>query len=149
MHAGEKPFESVEDLVQDGLITLYMEANHVEEYLQSARNTRVIQRSSSIPSAVDPLDLTPMQEGPAHLAEEGVFNGEGAEGGVEGGEARLQRVGARRIAYQPCTIPQRRDCTSVPHPEGEGEGEGLAAPAAEVSQQFCLAGPVKESVYCV
>ncbi len=36
---GEKPFETVEDLVQDGLITLYMEVNNVEDYLKSARET--------------------------------------------------------------------------------------------------------------
>lgn len=36
------------DLVQDGLITLYMEANNVEEYLQSARTrTRHLTISSS------------------------------------------------------------------------------------------------------
>ena len=138
MCAGEKPFESVEDLVQDGLITLYMEANHVEEYLQSARQTRIVQRSSSIQSATEPFDLTPVQEDPTHMGEEPVFNGEVAEevgGGVEMGEVRLQRAGARRIAYQPCTIPQRRDCTNIPHPEGEGEEEGPPAPTAEVSQQ--------------
>ena len=36
---GEKPFETIEDLVQDGLITLYMEVNNVEDYLKSARET--------------------------------------------------------------------------------------------------------------
>ncbi len=40
---GEKPFETIEDLVQDGLITLYMEVNNVEDYLKSARET--MQRS--------------------------------------------------------------------------------------------------------
>lgn len=51
LYAGEKPFESVEDLVQDGLFTLYMQANNVEEYLQSARNTHVTQ--DTIPQTQD------------------------------------------------------------------------------------------------
>lgn len=46
--AGEKPFDTIEDLVQDGLITLYMEANNVEDYLQSARRrTRHLTSSTS------------------------------------------------------------------------------------------------------
>ena len=45
---GEKPFDTIVDLVQDGLITLYMEANNVEEYLQTARRrTRHLTASSS------------------------------------------------------------------------------------------------------
>ena len=48
LSAGEKPFDTIEDLVQDGLITLYMEANNVEEYLQTARRrTRRFTSSSS------------------------------------------------------------------------------------------------------
>ncbi len=129
----------MEDLVQDGLITLYMEANNVEEYLQSARQTRVVQRTSSIPGATDPLDLTPMQEGHAHIGEEAVFGGEGEVGGESVQRAEGQQ---RKAAYQPCTIPQRRDCTSIPHPaEGEGEGEGeepSAATTEEVSGQEVL-----------
>ena len=128
----------MEDLVQDGLITLYMEANNVEEYLQSARQTRVVQRSSSIPSATDPLDLTPVQEGPAHIGEEPVFNEEGEVGVEVVGDVNLHRGGAiRRAAYQPCTIPQRRDCTNVTLPadgEGEEEGEEPVASTTEVSR---------------
>lgn len=45
---GEKPFDTIKDLVHDGLITLYMEANNVEDYLQSARRrTRHLTSSSS------------------------------------------------------------------------------------------------------
>ena len=45
---GEKPLDTIEELVQDGLITLYMEANNVEDYLQSARRrTRRFTTSSS------------------------------------------------------------------------------------------------------
>lgn len=33
MHAGENHFETVEDLVTDGLITLFMEEHHVEDYI--------------------------------------------------------------------------------------------------------------------
>lgn len=48
LSVGEKPFDTIEDLVQDGLITLYMEANNVEDYLQSARTrTRRLTASSS------------------------------------------------------------------------------------------------------
>lgn len=48
MAVGEKPFDTIEDLVQDGLITLYMEANNVEDYLQSARRrTRHLTSSTS------------------------------------------------------------------------------------------------------
>ena len=57
---GEKPFDTIRDLVQDGLITLYMEANDVEDYLQTARR-RTLHLTSSIslppapPSLVRPL----------------------------------------------------------------------------------------------
>lgn len=48
MTVGEKSFDTIEDLVQDGLITLYMEANNVEDYLQSARRrTRHLTSSST------------------------------------------------------------------------------------------------------
>ena len=33
LHAGENHFETVEDLVTDGLITLFMEEHHVEDYI--------------------------------------------------------------------------------------------------------------------
>lgn len=47
-YVGEKPFDTIVDLVQDGLITLYMEANNVEDYLQTARRrTRHLTSSSS------------------------------------------------------------------------------------------------------
>lgn len=112
---GEKPFDTVEDLVQDGLITLYMEANNVEEYLQSARQTRIHQ--TSISSNTDPLDMTPIQLGPAHIAESPVFAGDVLSGEVKELSLRGSR---RRQLYQPCTIPQRRDCTNVQlHMEGE------------------------------
>lgn len=120
MHScvGEKPFDTVEDLVQDGLITLYMEANDVEQYLQSARQTRIIRQSSI--SNTDPLDMTPVQLGPAHIAEEPVFNCDTLSGEVEDLSLRGNR--ARRQVYQPCTIPQRRDCTNM---QLDVEGEVL------------------------
>ena len=43
---GEKTFESITDLVADGLITLYMEANNVEEYLKSARECTNLRKVS-------------------------------------------------------------------------------------------------------
>jgi hypothetical protein len=56
---GEKPFDTIEDLVQDGLITLYMEANNVEEYLQTARRRtrRLTTSSSSSYSSLPPITL--------------------------------------------------------------------------------------------
>lgn len=111
---GEKPFDTVEDLVQDGLITLYMEANDVEEYLQSARQTRII-RQSSISNA-DALHMAPLH--PAQVPEEPMANGDALSREVE--DLSLHGHRARRQAYQPCTIPQRRDCTNVQlHVEGE------------------------------
>ena len=34
---GQKPFGTIKDLVEDGLITLHMEAHNVEEYLREKR----------------------------------------------------------------------------------------------------------------
>ena len=57
--AGEKPFDTIEDLVQDGLITLYMEANNVEEYLQTARTRtrRLTSSSTSSYASLPPITL--------------------------------------------------------------------------------------------
>jgi hypothetical protein len=56
---GEKPFDTIEDLVQDGLITLYMEANNVEDYLQTARKRthRLTSSSSSSYCSLPPISL--------------------------------------------------------------------------------------------
>lgn len=57
--AGEKPFDTIVDLVQDGLITLYMEANNVEDYLQSARRrTRHLTSSSSSYCSLPPISTS-------------------------------------------------------------------------------------------
>ena len=69
--AGEKPFDTIEDLVQDGLITLYMEANNVEEYLQSARSrTRRLTTSSSSSYASLPAISLPRPHPQASLKPE-------------------------------------------------------------------------------
>ena len=122
----------MEDLVQDGLITLYMEANNVEEYLQSARQTRIVHQSS-VGSNTDPFDVAPVQIGPAPVTEVPVFTGDVLSGDVQ--DMTLQGSRGRRPLYQPCTIPQRRDRTNMQlHMEGEvhvveGEGEGLVKTA--------------------
>lgn len=54
--SGEKTFEEIDDLVADGLITLYMEANNVEEYLQSARRKKSLTAVVSTPSTVNMLE---------------------------------------------------------------------------------------------
>lgn len=121
--AGEKPFDTVEDLVQDGLITLYMEANDVEDYLQSARQTRLVHQVGSNGNA-DPLDLTPMQGDPAHTVEESVFNGDALSAQVKDLSVREASGNSRprKQVYQPCTIPQQRDRTNV---QLHGKEEGL------------------------
>lgn len=44
----------MEDLVADGLITLHMEANNVDEYLQSARESTKT-RQSLLPNQLEPI----------------------------------------------------------------------------------------------
>ena len=119
--------------MQDGLIVLHMEANHVEAYLQSARDTQLSKRAS-LPenNVVKPL-LPSMQENYAHLGEKDapvlrvddelikiskeVDEEEEETLAEEGGRSGP----SRRQIYQPCTIPLRRDCTNLLHVETEGE----------------------------
>lgn len=130
---GEKPFDTVEDLVQDGLITLYMEANNVEDYLQSARQTRIVHQTS-INSTGDIMDLTPVQDG----------NGKVLNMQVE--DLSLQpshgRCRPRKPVYHPCTIPQRRDNVTLHEGEGEGEerlssGEESKSTSSELFPSVC------------
>lgn len=86
---GEKPFDTIEDLVQDGLITLYMEANNVELYLKSAKESLRPEQ---------PPPYTPPKEG------EGSSEGTGDPSPLPGGKG----VG-KRNRYSPCTIPVKRD----------------------------------------
>ena len=108
---GEKPFETIEDLVQDGLITLYMEANNVEDYLQSARETRSIHRPS------DAGHLGTIPEGHHSPSDEAVYSGESSEGitppHTPAKTSCLPR--SAKPIYQPCTIQQKRD--SIHHSE--------------------------------
>lgn len=46
---GDTSFENMEDLVTDGLITLYMEDHNVEEYLRTARESTEVRRSMIVP----------------------------------------------------------------------------------------------------
>lgn len=107
-NAGEKPFETIEDLVQDGLITLHMEANNVEEYLRSARETRV-SHSASVGGADQP-NLEPIQE-TAPLDQPVFLEDEAAESS----SAKSSRdCMPRKPPYYPCTIPQRHSSINSP-----------------------------------
>ncbi len=139
---GEKPFDSIEDLVQDGLIILYMEANNVEEYLQSARETRITRQASMMESVAGQHALGKHEEHP----EEGYPNDNdeqsknGAPASQEEDEELAGKLGGLNVTtpgdqetardqvpppkparlrkhYQPCTIPLRRDCTNLSPPE--------------------------------
>ena len=43
---GETTFDDIEDLVADGLITLHMELNNVEEYLKNAQESKRLSKDS-------------------------------------------------------------------------------------------------------
>ena len=128
----------MEDLVQDGLITLYMEANNVEEYLQSARQTRLVHQPSFNSTRSDPIDLSAVPEEHAHLGEEPVFNEEEVAAAL--GELGVHQGRPRRSVYHPCTIPQQRDKTNV-QGEGPAEGEGLRGEEkplpSKLSEEVC------------
>jgi len=149
--AGEKPFDTIEDLVQDGLIILYMEANHVEEYLQSARETRVTRQASTVGQHglghSDKGYHQQYHQGGTRGDEEGEMLGEHAAppAGVEPGEddlaGRLRTLDmkaesqrgvsgggqapppkpARLKHYQRCTIPLQRDRTNLLPPDQDEE----------------------------
>ena len=97
--------------MQDGLITLYMEANNVEEYLKSARQTRLDHKPSIRSTRDDPFDPSSDH---TLTGEESVLNGD--ELGTQMEELSMQQTRPRRPVYQPCTIPQQRDRT---RPQGE------------------------------
>lgn len=100
----------MEDLVQDGLITLYMEANNVEEYLQSARETRSMKRRMPTPPDATNLDRPLPEAPPTH-------RGSGDEAEESRGMSPPPRdtpptppprPAKPTMSYQPCTIPQKR-----------------------------------------
>ena len=97
---GEKPFETIEDLVQDGLITLYMEANHVEDYLKSARDSRSLRRVVGV--------------GQDTSASNGAVFSEESIGGDVPPPVPSRGVSQRKLPYQPCTFPHRKDTINVP-----------------------------------
>ena len=99
---GEKPFETIEDLVQDGLITLYMEANHVEDYLKSARESRSLRR------------VVAMGQDTSSASNEAVFSEENI--GDLPPPVPSRGVSQRKLPYQPCTFPHRKDTINVPAP---------------------------------
>jgi len=112
VHAGEKPFETIEDLVQDGLITLYMEANNVEDYLQTARETRSLRRIGTVGQGTS--------AGTVHhsSSDEAVFSEESGEGGTPPhtpGRTTTSHS-QRKLPYQPGKFPHHRDSTRGPGP---------------------------------
>ncbi len=108
VNVGEKPFETIEDLVQDGLITLHMEANNVEEYLRSARETRLT-HSTNLGVPPDPPDLDPIQE--STPSEHPMFFDSEPE---ELSSRSSSDCMPRKPPYYPCTIPQRHSSVNSP-----------------------------------
>ena len=45
--AGEKRFDCIEDLVQDGLITLYLQKHDVAKVMEEGRNKTMVRREQS------------------------------------------------------------------------------------------------------
>ena len=66
---GEKTFENITDLVADGVITLYMEANNVEEYLKSAREYTNLRKVSCISGPAVELAVDPERDEGVHSEE--------------------------------------------------------------------------------
>ena len=114
MPSGEKPFETIEDLVQDGLITLYMEANNVEDYLQSARETVRQPLPHKVTTTTAPTQTTGQLDQIPELSDEAIFTDESNEGlspppmPRDGSKVKSN---ARRPPYHPCTMPLQRDST--------------------------------------
>lgn len=94
-----------------------MEANNVEDYLQSARQIRTVHHPSITSATTEPLDM--VHKAPQADEEDPVFNGDL--------EVEVPVSRGRRPVYHPCTIPQQRDQTKV---QLEQEGE---EPIAECS----------------
>ena len=92
---GEKPFDTIEDLVQDGLITLYMEANNVDLYLKSARESRSVHHAEQpAPPPYTPAGEEGSSEGTGDYQSFPLLGGKGM---------------GKRCGYSPCTIPVKRD----------------------------------------
>ena len=84
-----------------------MEANNVEEYLRSARETRLTHSTSL--SAPDPPNLDPIQE--TTPADHPVFFDEEPE---ELSSRSSSDCMPRKPPYYPCTIPQRHSSINSP-----------------------------------
>ena len=91
----------------------------MDDYLRSARDTRITQRlsihepSDLVPAPVK--DPPPEEESPVFREKE--LSDEVGDLTVQSQNVQLQRP---RKLYQPCTIKQRRDCTLIQSPEREG-----------------------------
>lgn len=80
-----------------------MEANHVEDYLKSARESRSLRRVVS------------MAQDTSSTNNEAMFNEESIGGDVPP-PIPTRGVSQRKLPYQPCTFPQRKDNICVPVP---------------------------------
>lgn len=80
-----------------------MEANHVEDYLKSARESRSLHRVVS------------MAQNTSSTNNEAMFNEESIGGDVPP-PIPTRGVSQRKLPYQPCTFPQRKDNICVPAP---------------------------------
>ena len=93
-------------MVEDGLITLYMEFNNVEEYLRSAREREVTQRRTSVTSPLKPLS-TIAANGPVFEEDEELEELSSAPA------ASSRDCMPRQPPYYPPSIPQLRDSTNT------------------------------------
>ena len=85
-----------------------MEANNVEEYLRSARETRLT-HSTNLGAPSDPPNLDPIQE--TTLPEHPVFFDDEPE---ELSSRSSSDCMPRKPPYYPCTIPQRHSSVNSP-----------------------------------
>lgn len=132
---GEKPFDTIEDLVQDGLITLYMEANNVDLYLKSARESRSVHRGDQPPAMPIP---EPKDQG------ESTGHSPPAAGGKV----------AKKNGYSPCTVPVKRDSVILNDAPSSGPtGDELKDNSAQgeasiLSPSGTIAKPVSCAFLC-
>ena len=138
--AGEKPFDTIEDLVQDGLITLYMEANNVDLYLKSARESRSGHRGDQPP---------PTSSSPAPTSQtECEHSGEPADS--QSPPVPGVKVG-KKNGYSPCTIPVKRDSVILGEVPSVAPSDELKDNSAqgEASILSPAAGTFTKPVSCV
>ena len=137
----------------------------MEEYLQSARESQLTKRVSM----PHPIGLSPSLPDPTHMqenhaqskkGEDHVFQTDDELCQVANEKEKVEEISTktkieryRRLIYQPCTIPLRRDCTNLLPPLDAGR-EGDLAAEDKISNHMvscccyccCLAADV---IYCI